>query len=49
MSFGGSEGGGGLHGIQVNPVGLVDEELRNGKAVELKEDSIDSYQGAFAS
>ena len=37
MSFGGSEGGGGPNGIQVNPVGQV-EELRNGKAVELKED-----------
>lgn len=48
MSFGGSEGGGGPNGIQVNPVGQV-EELRNGKAVELKEDLVDSYQGAFTS
>ena len=47
LSFDGSEGGRRPNGIQVNPVALVDEELRNGKAVELKEDSIDSYQGAF--
>ena len=48
MSFAGGEGGGGPNGIQVNPVGQV-EELRNGKAVELKNDSLDSYQGAFTS
>ena len=48
MSFAGGEGGGGPNGIQVNPVGQV-EELRNGKAVELKNDSVDSYQGAFTS
>ena len=28
-------------------MGQVDEELRNGKAVELEEDLVDSYQGAF--
>ena len=49
MSFGKSEGGGGPNGIQVNTVEQVDEELRNGKAVDLKEDSVDSYQGAFTS
>lgn len=31
--FGGSEGGGGLNGIQVNPVGQVDEASGNVKAV----------------
>ena len=48
---GGGKGGGGPNGIQVNPVGQV-EELRNGKAMELKYDLVDlvdSYQGAFTS
>jgi hypothetical protein len=44
--FGRREGGGSPNGIQVNPVGQVDEESRNGKAVELKEDSVDSRQNA---
>ena len=48
LSFGRSEGGG-PNGIQVNPVGQVDEESCNGKTVELKEDLVDSYQGAFTS
>ena len=46
MSFSGSEGGGDPNGIQVNPVGTVgqvDEESHNGKAVELREDLVDSY------
>ena len=41
-----SEGGGGPNGIQANSVGQVDEESRNGKTIELKKDSVDSYQGA---
>lgn len=44
MSFGGSEGGGVPNGIQAN---LVVEESRNRKAVELKENPVDSYQGAL--
>jgi hypothetical protein len=31
----------------VNPVGQVDEESCYEKTVELKEDSVDSHQGAF--
>ena len=42
LLFGRSEGEGSQNGIQVNPVGKVDEELRNGKMQELKEDSVDS-------
>ena len=41
------EGRGGPNGIQVNPLGQVDEEF-NGKTVELKEDSVNSFQGASA-
>ena len=47
LPFGRSESGGGPNGIQVNP---MDEESRNGKTVELKEDSLhvkdSSYQDA---
>ena len=46
LSFGKGEG---PNGIQENTVGQVDEESRNGKTVELKEDSVDSYQDAFSS
>ena len=35
LPFGRSKGRGGPNGIQVNPVGQVDEESRNGKMVEL--------------
>jgi hypothetical protein len=47
LSFDGSEGGRGPNGIHVNPMGQVDgEESCNWKAVEVKEDFVDSYQGA---
>jgi hypothetical protein len=42
-----AKGGGSPDGIQVNPVGQVDEESHDGKAVELKGVLVDSYQGAF--
>ena len=46
LLFSGSEAEGGPNGIQVNSVGQVDEESRNGKTGELKKDSVDPYQGA---
>ena len=47
LPFGKSEIGDDPNGIQMNPVGRVDEESRNGKRVELKEDLVDEKDSLF--